>query len=69
MYHNSLTQFNNKIEKSSQSTAFLVYYIDMLNDGEKLGAFIVPTGVGASIGGFAGDASVTRENLQKFLIL
>ena len=24
----------------------------------KTGAFIVPTGVGASIGGFAGDASI-----------
>ena len=30
----------------------------MLKTGEKLGAFIVPTGVGASIGGYAGDASV-----------
>ena len=30
----------------------------MLNTGRKLGAFIVPTGVGASIGGYAGDASV-----------
>jgi len=30
----------------------------MLKTGEKFGAFIVPTGVGASIGGFAGDASV-----------
>lgn len=29
----------------------------MLKTGEKFGAFIVPTGVGASIGGFAGDAS------------
>lgn len=29
----------------------------MLKTGEKLGAFIVPTGVGASIGGYAGDAS------------
>lgn len=29
----------------------------MLNNGEKLGVFIVPTGIGASIGGFAGDAS------------
>lgn len=29
----------------------------MLTTGEKLGAFIVPTGVGAEIGGFAGDAS------------
>lgn len=29
----------------------------MLENGEKLGAFIVPTGIGASIGGFAGDAS------------
>lgn len=29
----------------------------MLANGEKLGAFIVPTGIGASIGGFAGDGS------------
>ncbi len=29
----------------------------MINSSEKLGVFIVPTGVGASIGGFAGDAS------------
>ena len=33
---------------------------------KKLGAFIVPTGVGASIGGFAGDASrVARKISQK----
>ncbi|MFI3299904.1 MAG: DUF3326 domain-containing protein [Candidatus Gastranaerophilales bacterium] len=29
----------------------------MLKNKEKIGAFIVPTGVGASIGGYAGDAS------------
>lgn len=29
----------------------------MLENGEKLGAFIIPTGIGASIGGYAGDAS------------
>ena len=29
----------------------------MLSSGEKLGAFIIPTGVGAAIGGYAGDAS------------
>ena len=29
----------------------------MTYNGEKLGAFIVPTGIGASIGGYAGDAS------------
>ncbi len=29
----------------------------MLINGEKLGAFIVPTGIGASIGGYAGDAN------------
>ncbi|MBP3924174.1 DUF3326 domain-containing protein [bacterium] len=29
----------------------------MLENNEKLGAFIIPTGIGASIGGFAGDAS------------
>ena len=37
----------------------------MLANGEKLGAFIVPTGVGASVGGFAGDASVWARNLSK----
>lgn len=37
--------------------AFLLYYKYMLVNGEKLGAFIVPTGIGASIGGYAGDAS------------
>lgn len=30
----------------------------MLENSEKLGAFIVPTGIGASVGGYAGDASV-----------
>lgn len=34
-------------------------------DGQKLGAFIVPTGVGASIGGFAGDASVYARDLSR----
>ena len=29
----------------------------MLSNGEKLGVFIIPTGVGANIGGYAGDAS------------
>ena len=29
----------------------------MLSSGEKLGVFVVPTGIGASVGGFAGDAS------------
>lgn len=29
----------------------------MINQDELLGAFIVPTGIGASIGGYAGDAS------------
>ena len=31
----------------------------------KLGAFIVPTGIGASIGGFAGDASIWARKLSK----
>lgn len=37
----------------------------MLKSGEKLGAFIVPTGVGASIGGFAGDASVWARRFSE----
>jgi hypothetical protein len=32
----------------------------------KLGAFIVPTGVGASIGGYAGDASVWARKFCEF---
>ena len=31
----------------------------------KIGAFIVPTGIGASIGGFAGDASVWARKFAK----
>ena len=31
----------------------------------KIGAFIVPTGIGASIGGFAGDASKWARKLSK----
>lgn len=37
----------------------------MLKSGEKFGAFIVPTGVGASIGGFAGDASSYARKFAK----
>ena len=36
----------------------------MLKDGTKIGAFVVPTGVGASIGGFAGDASNYARKLS-----
>ncbi len=38
----------------------------MLYTGEKLGAFIVPTGIGASIGGYAGDASVWAGKFAKY---
>ncbi|MBR1461180.1 DUF3326 domain-containing protein [bacterium] len=37
----------------------------MTYNREKLGAFVVPTGVGASIGGYAGDASTYARNLAK----
>ena len=37
----------------------------MLSTGEKLGAFIVPTGIGASIGGYAGDASCWARRFAK----
>lgn len=33
---------------------------------KKLGAFIVPTGIGASIGGFAGDASCYARKIAKY---
>jgi hypothetical protein len=38
----------------------------MLENGEKLGAFVVPTGVGAQVGGFAGDASVWAREFSKY---
>lgn len=57
MYNSKLTQLNSGFQKSGFRPAFLLYYKYMLDNGEKLGAFIVPTGIGASIGGYAGDAS------------
>lgn len=41
----------------------------MIYDKEKLGAFIVPTGVGASIGGYAGDASVWARKFSSYFKL
>lgn len=35
-------------------------------ENNKLGAFIVPTGIGASIGGYAGDASVWARKFAEF---
>ncbi len=37
----------------------------MTYNNQKLGAFIVPTGIGASIGGYAGDASVYAREFAK----
>lgn len=37
----------------------------MTYENKKLGAFIVPTGIGASIGGYAGDASVYARKFAK----
>lgn len=36
-----------------------------MHNSKKLGAFIVPTGIGASIGGFAGDASTYARKLTE----
>lgn len=38
----------------------------MYNKNNKLGAFIVPTGIGASIGGYAGDASGWARKFAEF---
>lgn len=37
----------------------------LIKNNRKLGAFIVPTGIGASIGGFAGDASVWARKISQ----
>ena len=47
------------------SALFLLYDVSMLKTGEKLGAFIVPTGIGAAIGGYAGDASIWARKFAK----
>lgn len=66
MIFHTATAVNNKFKINIQKAVnppFLLYYFFM---EEKLGAFIVPTGVGASIGGYAGDASVwARKFAQK----
>jgi hypothetical protein len=41
----------------------------MAYNGEKIGAFIVPTGVGASIGGYAGDAGAYARKFAKHVKL
>lgn len=38
----------------------------MIDGKEKLGVFIVPTGIGASIGGYAGDASSWARKFSKY---
>lgn len=38
----------------------------MTYQNKKLGAFIVPTGIGASIGGYAGDASTYAQEFAKY---
>jgi len=54
------------ILKSEAKASFFCYNFFMLKNGEKLGAFIVPTGIAASIGGFAGDASCYARKFSNF---
>ena len=58
-------EYHNKIKRVF-NPLFLLYNLVMLDTGEKLGAFIVPTGVGAAFGGYAGDAACfARKFAQK----
>ena len=50
---------------SVKSLSCFVYNLSMFKNN-KLGAFIVPTGIGASIGGYAGDASVWARKFAEF---
>lgn len=65
VYHKDRQLNSIDIKKSGDFAAFLLYYFIMLKDGSRLGAFIVPTGVGASIGGYAGDASVWARKFSE----
>lgn len=59
----------NEIYKRKEAKAsFLFYNYKMKKKNlknNKLGAFIVPTGIGASIGGYAGDASVWARKFAR----
>src|SRR5574344_1925837 len=59
-----------EIIKVREFTTFglLLYYVNMEKErfvNGKLGAFVVPTGVGASIGGYAGDASIWARKFSR----
>lgn len=54
-----------RIREIETNTALLHAKINKKGDRVKTGAFIVPTGVGASVGGFAGDASVWARKFAK----
>ena len=58
-------EFHNNNLRRALVPAFLLYNLYMLKTDEKLGAFIVPTGIGAKIGGFAGDASSFAREFAK----
>ena len=64
--NSNAAQFNSKFQKSSFKAAFLLYHKIMLKNGEKLGAFIVPTGIGASIGGYAEMQALMLQDFQKY---
>ena len=51
--------------KSGFNPAFLLYDKSMSIDNQKLGVFIVPTGIGASVGGYAGDAAGWARRFSK----
>lgn len=60
------SQFNIEVSKKRQDMPlFLLYYLNMISGKEKLGIFSVPTGIGASVGGYAGDASVTARKFSE----
>ena len=45
---------------------FLLYYFYMSIKEDKLGVFIIPTGIGASVGGYAGDAAAVAREFSKY---
>lgn len=62
----SSSQLNiKKNGKAAIIPLFLLYYFIMINGQEKLGIFVVPTGIGASVGGYAGDASVVARKFSE----
>lgn len=63
--HNKVNRNKKYILQTSGQKPLVCCIIIFMSEKEKLGIFIVPTGIGAEIGGYAGDASAIARKFSK----